>query len=219
MEFDYEAGGLLKVNYSEKLVTLVKDSRAIGELGFPIDGNINGIVDKAKKFYKEGVALKQIANFYNSMGTQIIDCQKPMILQKAQMFDQIIQNPALLSGGAKSGAKSHVTWEDPIQIERYTKDVQKMANELINENRKLRKVHNNVIGVVIELMNVDLLKNKSMWDDKMASLKRMVDQETKKRPAELCKSWLTHINYQLYKALEVQYKMGLESLNETLQEI
>jgi len=34
MEFDYEAGGLLKVNYSEKLVTLVKDSRAIAEHGF-----------------------------------------------------------------------------------------------------------------------------------------------------------------------------------------
>jgi hypothetical protein len=58
MEFDYEAGGLLKVNYSEKLVTLVKDSRAIGELGFPLDNRIVGIVDKAKMFYKEGVALK-----------------------------------------------------------------------------------------------------------------------------------------------------------------
>jgi dynein heavy chain 2 len=74
MEFDYEAGGLLKVNYSEKLVTLVKDARAIGEHGFTLDKNILGIVNQAKKFYKEGVALKQIANFYNSMGTQMIDC-------------------------------------------------------------------------------------------------------------------------------------------------
>jgi len=74
MEFDYEAGGLLKVNYSEKLVTLVKDARAIGEHGFPLDKNILAIVNQAKKFYKEGVVLKQIANFYNSMGTQMIDC-------------------------------------------------------------------------------------------------------------------------------------------------
>jgi len=69
MEFDYEAGGLLKVNYSEKLVTLVKDARAIGEHGFPLDKRIMQIVDQAKKFYKEGVILKQIANFYNSMGS------------------------------------------------------------------------------------------------------------------------------------------------------
>jgi dynein heavy chain 2 len=87
MEFDFEAGGLLKVNYSEKLVTLVKDARAIGEHGFPLDKKITQIVDQAKKFYKEGVTLKQIANFYNSMGTQMIDCQKPMMLQKAQRFE------------------------------------------------------------------------------------------------------------------------------------
>ena len=31
MNFDYEAGGYLKVNYSEKLVTLVKDARVLGE--------------------------------------------------------------------------------------------------------------------------------------------------------------------------------------------
>lgn len=85
MEFDFETvsgseGGLLKVNYSEKLVTLVKDARAIGEHGFPVDKHIVDIVRQAKKFYKEGVALKQIANFYNSMGTQMINCQKPMML-------------------------------------------------------------------------------------------------------------------------------------------
>ncbi len=66
MEFDHTAGDLL-VNYSEKLVTLVKDARAIGELGFQYDKTIFKIVEQAKKFYKEGVCLKQIANFYNSM--------------------------------------------------------------------------------------------------------------------------------------------------------
>lgn len=53
----------------------------------------------------------------------------------------------------------------------------------------------------------------------MNQIKLMVDQETKGRPADLCRLWLTHINYQLYKALEFQYRMGLESLNENLPEI
>lgn len=87
MEFDHEAGDLLRVNYSENLVTLVKDGRAIGELGFPVDDKIQKIIERAKKFYKEGVCLKQIANFYNSMSTQIVDCQKPMMIEKAQQFD------------------------------------------------------------------------------------------------------------------------------------
>jgi len=84
MEFDHEAGDLLRVNYSESLVTLVKDGRAIGELGFPVDDKIQKIIERAKKFYKEGVCLKQIANFYNSMSSQIVDCQKPMMIEKAQ---------------------------------------------------------------------------------------------------------------------------------------
>ena len=83
MEFDYEAGGLLKVNYSEKLVTLVKDARVLGEHGFKIPKPVHSITENAKKFYKEGVTLKQAANFFNSMGTQMIDCQKPLMIEKA----------------------------------------------------------------------------------------------------------------------------------------
>lgn len=90
MEFDHEAGALLRVNYSENLVTLVKDGRAIGELGFPVDDKIARIIERAKKFYKEGVCLKQIANFYNSMSSQIVDCQKPMMIEMASQFDQKI---------------------------------------------------------------------------------------------------------------------------------
>ena len=95
----------------------------------------------------------------------MIDCQKPMMLQKAQRFEQKIKNP-VTSG--TSSAQKFVTWEDPIQIEGYTKEVQKEATELINENRKLRKVHQNVIHEVIELMNIDLLKSKQVWTDKMS---------------------------------------------------
>lgn len=69
MEFDYQNKSVLKVNYSDKLVTLVKDARLLGELGFRIPQAILKITENAKKFYKEGVILKQVANFYNSMSS------------------------------------------------------------------------------------------------------------------------------------------------------
>jgi len=122
-------------------------------------------------------------------------------------------------GKAGGAGQKFVTWEDPVQIESYTREVQKRATELINENRKLRKVHMNVTREVVELMNIDLLKSEQVWTDKLNQIKLMVDQETKGRAADLCRPWLTHINYQLYKALEFQYRMGLESLNENLPEI
>ena len=113
MNFDYEAGGLLRVNYSEKLVTLVKDARVLGENGFKIPKPVHQITENAKKFYKEGVTLKQAANFFNSMGTQMIDCQKPMMIEKATQFENLINEIKGQKGGKFSGA---ITWKDPIEI-------------------------------------------------------------------------------------------------------
>jgi len=90
MEFDYEAGGYLKVNYSDKLVTLVKDARVLSEMGFKIPKQIAAVTDNAKKFYKEGVILKQVATFHNTMATQIIPSQQTMMLDKAQRFEQVV---------------------------------------------------------------------------------------------------------------------------------
>lgn len=173
------------------------------------------MTENAKKFYKEGVTLKQVANFYNSMGTQMIDCQKPMMIQKAQAFEFLIKNPK----GTRGNDGKTVTWNDPIEIERYIKQVQVQATELIAENRKLRKVHMNITEMIIEIMNVDLLKNKHLWKENLAKMRKIIDSVTKTRSNEMCKLWLNHLNYQLYKALEFQYRMGLESLNESLPEI
>jgi dynein heavy chain 2 len=73
--------------------------------------------------------------------------------------------------------------------------------------------------MIIELMNIDLLKNRNLWKDNLAKLKRIIETVTKSRSQEMSKLWLTHLNYQLYKALEFQYQMCLESLNESLPEI
>ena len=156
-----------------------------------------------------------MANFYNSMSQQIVNCQKPMMLEKAQQFEHIIKNPQ----GKKSGDGSTVTWKDPIEIENYIKEVQMRATELINENRKLRKVHMTLTDQIIELMNVDLLKNQVVWKDNLKKMRVIIESVTKTRQPEMCKLWLTHLNFQLYKALEFQYQMGLESLNEHLPEI
>lgn len=159
MEFDYQAGGLLKVNYSERLVSLVKEARVLGEHGFKIPKAIHTITENAKKFYKEGVTLKQAANFFNSMGTQMIECQKPMMIEKATQFENLIKNPKG-QGGVDNGM---VTWSDPIEIQQYNEKIQAKTTDLIAENRKLSKVHHNVIEMINELMNIDLLNNRQTW--------------------------------------------------------
>lgn len=112
-----------------------------------------------------------------------------------------------------------VTWDDPIKIEMYTKDVQKMADEVIKENNLLKKTHNRVIDETIELMGINRLKEEGKWTEKMNEIKDIVHKGIAGRDAQQCNRWLTHINYQLYKALEFQYRMGLESLNQNLPEL
>lgn len=46
------------------------------------------------------------------------------------------------------GGRKYITWQNPIDIEEYTKTIREMANELIRENRKLKKVHTDVIREV-----------------------------------------------------------------------
>lgn len=67
-------------------------------------------------------------------------------------------------------------------------------------------------------MNVDLLNNRNTWKTNLQKIRKIIETVTRSRPPEYCKLWLTHLNYQLYKALEHQYQMGLESLNESLPE-
>jgi dynein heavy chain 2 len=74
MEIDLEEG-LLKVNYSEKLVSLIKEVRQLCELGFrkQIPKQIIEITEVGRKYYKEALTLKQVANFYNQMSDQIVE--------------------------------------------------------------------------------------------------------------------------------------------------
>lgn len=47
----------------------------------------------------------------------------------------------------------------------------------------------------------------------------MVDEEVRSRNIKFCQLWLKAINDEIYSALEYQYRLGLESLNENLPEI
>lgn len=49
--------------------------------------------------------------------------------------------------------------------------------------------------MIIELMNIDLLRNKGVWKENLAKMKRIIETVTKQRSPEMSKLWLTHLNY------------------------
>lgn len=63
MELEHN-GGKLKVNYDEKLVTLLREVRMLSALGFSIPKHIQKVAETSEKFYKYGIILKQVDPYF-----------------------------------------------------------------------------------------------------------------------------------------------------------
>ncbi|KFP56623.1 Cytoplasmic dynein 2 heavy chain 1, partial [Cariama cristata] len=165
MELDH-VFGTLNILYSDRLVTLLREVRQLSALGFAIPAKIQHVANTAQKFCKQAVILKQVAHFYNSIDQQMIESQKPMMLQSALAFEQIIKHSKSGPGG-----KAQITWDNPRELEAYIQKLQAAAERLSTENRKLRKWHTNFIEKVISLMNIDLLRQQQRWKDGLQELR------------------------------------------------
>ncbi|KAL8191062.1 UNVERIFIED_CONTAM: Cytoplasmic dynein 2 heavy chain 1, partial [Gekko kuhli] len=210
MELDH-SDGALKIHYSDRLVILIREVRQLSAFGFVIPAKIQQASNIAQKFFKQAVILKQVAHFYNSIDQQMIPSQKPMMLQSALAFEQIIKH---------SKSEGPITWDNPKVLEAYIKKLQSAAERLATENRKLRKWHTTFAEKVVGLMNIDLLRQQQRWKDGLQELRAVFSGlEAQGFLSRDMKAWRLHWNHQLYKALEHQYQMGLEALNENLPEI
>lgn len=211
MELDLN-DGVLKVGFSDKLVQLIKEVRLLIEYGFDIPKSIKSIAVEGKKYCKEAITLKQVANFYNNMSSQILECQKRMLLGEALAFEEVVKN-------TKAASQGKLMWNSSNEVAEYIKTVQKAANELMSENRKLRKVHFEIVEKIKELSGIDLLKFRQMWKDKLNEIRRNIDAVSDQKDAQGLAIWKAALDKELYKALETQYKLGLENLSQNLPDI
>jgi dynein heavy chain 2 len=138
-----------------------------------------------------------------------------MMLESALQFENLIKNPK----GSKSSS-AQITWDNPEDLERYTLSLQGAAEKLSTENRKLRKLHQKISDAAVALMSTDLLRQQAKWKDYLFEIRQTIGEATQMGFNEAnMKPWLAHWDRQLYKALEYQYKLGLDTLNENMPEI
>uniref|UniRef100_A0A8C1IPK5 Dynein cytoplasmic 2 heavy chain 1 n=1 Tax=Cyprinus carpio TaxID=7962 RepID=A0A8C1IPK5_CYPCA len=165
MELDH-MDGKLKIQYSDRLVSLLREVRQLSALGFTIPAKIQQAANTADKFYRQAIILKQVAHFYNTIDQQMIPSQRPMMLGCALAFEQVIKVTLLFCGG-----KLQITWENPKELEQYISKLQSAAERLSTENRKLRKWHTDFTDKVVSLMGVDLLRQQQRWKDALQDLR------------------------------------------------
>ncbi|KAI9209802.1 uncharacterized protein BJ171DRAFT_594818 [Polychytrium aggregatum] len=215
MDLDY-SNGKLRVNYDDRLVTILRQARQLTAFGFPVPAKIQRLTESAQKYYRHGVVLKQVAHFYNTIDQQMLPCQQAMLLEPALAFEQLVKNA---KGRADPKSRS-VTWDSPFELELYISQLQASADKLTRDNRRLRKFHMNNSDVVVGLMSVDLVKCQSKWKESLSAIRSTIGSvQDSGIKMEDTLTWRIHWDHQLYKALEHQYQVGLETLNESLPEM
>lgn len=65
MDLDH-VDGRLKIQYSDRLVSLLREVRQLSALGFPIPAKIQQAANTADKFYRQAIVLKQVRVYYRS---------------------------------------------------------------------------------------------------------------------------------------------------------
>lgn len=215
MELNHQ-DGKLKVLYGDRLVTLLREVRVLKSYGFKIPSKIDECAKVGKKFQKHAMVLKQLAHFYNTIDKQMLPCQQSLMLDSALQFEKLIKNPK----GSSKNSNGVITWDNPDDLEKYTNNLQVVAEKLSTENRKLRKLHQKVLDIVVNLMSTDLLRQQQKWKDNLYEIRQIINEAVQMGFAEAnMKPWLAHWDRQLYKILEYQYQLGLDTLNENMPEI
>lgn len=59
--------GKLRVHYSDKLVSLLREVRQLAAFGFTVPAKIQHTASTAHKFYRHGVILKQVHQFHTNV--------------------------------------------------------------------------------------------------------------------------------------------------------
>lgn len=214
MELNHK-DGKLDVLYGDKLITLLREVKQLQSYGFKIPSDIEECAKVGQKFQKHAMILKQLAHFYNSIDKQMLPCQQSLMLESALQFEKLIKNPK----GSK-GNNGQITWDNPEDLERYTVNLQATAEKLSTENRKLRKLHQKISEIVVNLISTDLLRQQQKWKDNLHEIRKVISEAVQMGFSENnMKPWLAHWDRQLYKVLEYQYQLGLDTLNENMPEI
>uniref|UniRef100_A0A7S1KS08 Cytoplasmic dynein 2 heavy chain 1 n=1 Tax=Percolomonas cosmopolitus TaxID=63605 RepID=A0A7S1KS08_9EUKA len=192
----------LQVNYSERLILLMREVRQFSLIGFAVPPHLKRAAQEAEIFYTQAVTLKQIARYYNTVHTQIIDSHSQMLMKAAGYFEKVIFE----------FDKSRKTW-NPERGSVDISDLKKAADSFATEHQKLTKLHRQVSDKVVELMDISLLQERTKWEECFIEIRKIfnfVDSQG----YDGTDLWKSHWDYQIYKALEHQYQLGLETLND-----
>ncbi|KAA6402735.1 MAG: putative Cytoplasmic dynein 2 heavy chain 1 [Streblomastix strix] len=210
-----EDTGMVRVEYNERYVSLLREIRHFSALGVEIPMEVKKIAATAAAVYRHAVQLKQIATFYNSIHTQVIPSQRAMLKDVVETFDEIVTNPFITTTtqsdkgnkGIRMGMreeKKEITWKHEADIEVYMVRLKAAADAV------------QILDRVRRLLKVPLQAQFTIWRSEIKEIESIIDR-LQQRGLDT-EYWRLHWHHQIYKVFRFQFILGLETLIENLAE-
>ncbi|GLV36076.1 beethoven [Carabus blaptoides fortunei] len=202
----FSAGQLMLVNYSSRLVSLVREYRQLAAMGYRIPSHIEQTALHAKQFMKYAKALEQVANFHNTIGDRMIESQRPMMLAGALELSKLVQQEEVVS------------WGDVKSVEKYVENLRAAVNRLSRENNLLASYHAQILQKIAELDDMDLIRHLQKWKDTAKQMRDIMHQVTQQSFTNT-QTWKLEIDKRLSSVFEQQYRFSLDTAHLHLPEI
>ncbi|XP_018402903.1 PREDICTED: cytoplasmic dynein 2 heavy chain 1 [Cyphomyrmex costatus] len=199
---------MMRVTYDPRLMTLIREARALSGEGVELPREIRELVDRASSLAGRARALQQVATFHNTIGDRMVPSQRPLMLTIALELARAVQE------------QSGVVWSDPHLVDVYTARLKELVVKFARQNSELISKHSTLRDYVSGLLKGDavhLVGNQNIWKETLINMRAIVDAVDSEYGN--ARAWKLHWDRQLLKALGVAYRNALPSLSKKLSEI
>ena len=180
------------VTFDYNLVKLSKDCKMLKCFGYTIPESVAEKELEVVRYGSIARNLREIVNFYCSVGDQILLSQKPLLIDAAKKFTSLLES------------RDRISWDrDPNQLHVWVEQLRSFAKTFSSQNRFLRNKHQIILHLVIPLFD----KPPSKWRQSLNEVRSHV-HEVDERFSNAT-SWKLHWDHQLYKLLEYHFNDAL----------
>lgn len=213
---EIDKNGFLQVTFEESLIVLLSQARQLVEYGLPVPASIKTqMKGEGEKMFRFGVVLKKVTNFYNSLEDLIIPEQRAMLLEPLIAFEKLLKDGYPSSSAS---AKRSVSWRGVDDSELFVEKLHRQAEKLRDEINHLRRLHVKLADLSSSLSNIDLLTEKTLWQQGWAEIERLIDNVSKRYSRKHMSKWVRYWNKEIYCVLNGSYKSGLKRVSTKLGE-
>eukprot|EP00796_Vickermania_ingenoplastis_P008408 gene8408-5889_t len=204
---------LLQCTVSQALVQFlqeVRNSRRYCEEESASETTRNTI-SACEKLLAASMKMQQSVSNFNTVIRQAIPCTRVMLepainRSLSQIFYEEEQKLVIAVVNHQELQGLHLRFQNSVDT-------------LSAENRKIRRFHSEFLSQVVTLHNVDLNKNKDQWRTLVDSMRGNFEGFILQNQFENYVPWRRHLDSQIYKALEYQYRKGLETLHQNMEQL